>query len=460
MTTPLRPVESLMESIAGWTAVGIPEEVTERARLLLLDLLGVAAAGTHTLLSATIREHAVRHMSAGAGFPSSPLLFDGRTVSPSGAALAGGMTIDALDAHDGHRLIKGHVGCNVLPAVLSSLPTDATLGDLLAHLVLGYELGTRAGIALHSTVADYHTSGAWGAVACAGVVGRILGLSPVQLHEALGIAEYHGPRSQMMRVIDHPTMLKDGSGWGAMAGTSAAWLAAEGFTGSPALTVAGADVADVWADFGEHWWTLDQYFKPQPICRWGQPAVVAALRLVEAHEIEHNNVASVVIRTFHEATRLATRRPTTTEEAQYSLPFPVAAALVAGRVGPDEVSGTALADGRILALADRVQLVEDVEANHQFPARRIADVTVETCDGATHTSGPVEAPGDPEDPLSVDELIAKFRHYAGALEPSRRAALEALVIDGSPETPVAELRRLVDAPLDARHGGATEEAAR
>ena len=66
----------------------------------------------------------------------------------------------------------------------------------------------------------------------------------------------------------------------------------------------------------------------------------------------------------------------------------------------------------------------------------------------------------PEPGLFVDELIAKFRHYAGALEPSRRAALEALVIDGSPETPVAELRRLVDAPLDARHGGATEEAAR
>jgi 2-methylcitrate dehydratase PrpD len=53
----------------------------------------------------------------------------------------------------------------------------------------------------------------------------------------MGIAEYHGPRSQMMRCMDHPTMVKDGSGWGAMCGVSAARMAKAGFTGAPALTL-------------------------------------------------------------------------------------------------------------------------------------------------------------------------------------------------------------------------------
>ena len=180
------------------------------------------------------------------------MLFDGRIVSPAGAALAGGMTIDALDGHDGHKLTKGHVGCGVFPAVLALAEAEEQLSgeEFLTTLVIGYEIGTRAGIALHRTACDYHTSGAWVAVACAALGARMLGLDRARTRDAIGIAEYHGPRSQMMRCIDHPTMLKDGSGWGAMAGVSAAYLAADGFTGAPAITIEGDDVADLWGDLG------------------------------------------------------------------------------------------------------------------------------------------------------------------------------------------------------------------
>ena len=69
-----------------------------------------------------------------------------------------------------------------------------------------------------------------------GETARLLG---ERLRHALGIAEYHGPRSQMMRCIDFPTMVKDGSGWGAIVGLSAVF-AADGFTGAPALVVGTA----------------------------------------------------------------------------------------------------------------------------------------------------------------------------------------------------------------------------
>src|SRR3546814_17958304 len=92
---------------------------------------------------------------------------------------------------------------------------------------------------------------AWNALAAAALGARALRLDAGQTAHALGIAEYYGPRSQMMRVIDHPTMLKDGSAMGAMAGVSAALLAAAGFTGAPAITVAAAAGAAVWGDPGD-----------------------------------------------------------------------------------------------------------------------------------------------------------------------------------------------------------------
>ena len=130
----------------------------------------------------------------------------------------------------------------------SSKPIDGR--EFITCLVLGYEIATRAGMALHATARDYHTSGAWNALGCAAIGARMLGLSADATRHALGIAEYHGPRSQMMRCIDHPTMVKDGSGFGALAGVSAACLAADGFTGAPALLIEGEAEAPFWRDLG------------------------------------------------------------------------------------------------------------------------------------------------------------------------------------------------------------------
>ena len=82
----------------------IPSEVKARARYLLMDIIGVAVVGSETPTARIITDYVLAQMSAGEGCPSAPLLFDGRRVSPAGAALAGGMMIDSLDAHDGQKL--------------------------------------------------------------------------------------------------------------------------------------------------------------------------------------------------------------------------------------------------------------------------------------------------------------------------------------------------------------------
>ena len=402
------------------TLVDLPDEAVRHGRRFLLDLLGVAIAGSQTELSRIIRDHAVDHF--GAGRVGAPVLFDGRVVSPAGAALAGGMTIDSIDAHDGHRLTKGHTGCGLLPSLLAFHQAEGLDDgdDFLAALIVGYEVGTRAGIALHATAPDYHTSGAWIALGAALVGARALALDAAHSAEAIGIAEYHGPRSQMMRVIDHPTMLKDGSGWGAMAGTSAAYLAADGFTGAPAITVTGEDAAASWEDLGSHWIIADQYLKEFPVCRWAQPAVEATRVLMADHGVGPGDIEDVEVFTFHEGARLAVRHPATTEQAQYALPFPVAATIVHGEVSPATVTDR-LDDPEIARFAAALTVTEDDTHNAAFPARRFARVAFTLRDGRRIESADHEAPGDPHTPLADDDVVAKFHAYADPVIGGERA---------------------------------------
>ncbi|MEM9332102.1 MAG: MmgE/PrpD family protein [Pseudomonadota bacterium] len=399
----------------------IPQDIHAFSKRCILDLVGVMVAGSETRLTDLISHHAVEHFAAGS--KSASILFDGRNVSPAGAALANGMMIDSIDAHDGFRPAKGHIGCHVLPTLFSIFEAEGkTSGEeFLTCIAIGYEIGARCALALHGSVPDYHTSGAWGAVTSAALCSRILAVDETTTRHAIGIGEYHGPRSQMMRCIDHPTMLKDGSGWGAMAGVSASYLAASGFTGAPAITVEAEEVSHHWGDLGSRWTILEQYFKPYPVCRWAQPATEASLTLTKQHGFTHEQIAEIVVHTFHEASRLATVHPASTEEAQYSLPFPVGAALVFGKVGPNEVSGDALTDERVLRLAENTVLKEFQPYNDAFPAERFAHVEITLKDGNTFESECHPARGDYENPLSDSEIEEKYYGLASPVIGKARA---------------------------------------
>jgi 2-methylcitrate dehydratase PrpD len=448
---PILPVPGTMkhgpiEFIRDLQFGDLPGEVAATAQLCVLDLIGVACGGVGTRLSRIVRDHAVE--SFGGGRKTARLLFDGRRVSAAGAALANGMTIDAFDAHDGHVLTKGHAGAAVLPAALAFAETcgkPISGRDLLTDVVIGYEIAIRAGIATHGTACDYHTSGSWNALGAAAIGARRLDLDPERTRHALGIAEYHGPRSQMMRCIDHPTMVKDGSGWGAMTGVSAAQLAAAGFTGAPALVVEGTDVADLWADFGRRWRLLEIYFKPYPICRWAQPAVEAALSLVRANALQAEDVERVEVLTFHQAARLSTRAPRSTEEAQYSLPFPVAAAIARRQLTASEVAEAAFADPEIVRLSSTMVLSERADFNARFPAKRYAQVILTLRDGRRLTSSDMPARGDPDTPLGRSELVDKFRTLVDAAVGSRHRESIEEAIAGLPggDTSIARLLDLI-----------------
>jgi len=427
----------------------IPADAVYHGKRCLLDLIGVAAAGIGTENSRIVREFAGRY--EGAGAVGARMLFDGRRVSVPGAAMANAATIDSFDAHDGLKETKGHAGAVVLPALLALndeiAPSDGA--EFLTRFIIGYEVACRAGLALHASVADYHTSGAWTALAAAGLFARGMKLTKAQTFEAMGAAEYYGPRSQMMRCIDAPTMVKDGATYGAQVGATAALLASDGFTGAPAITVSAPEVAEYWSDLGARWHMTRQYLKPYGVCRWAQPAVKAALVLREQVPLEA--IATVEVITFHEAVRLATRRPSTTEQAQYSLPYPVAAALLTGGIAPETITG-GLDDPDILALVDKIVMSETDEINATFPKERLAAMTITLNDGQTVSCGPIPADGDPESPLSDAEVADKFRGLATGSLGTDRVEMIRSTVDAIAERDSAS--DLVDLVLSASDGGA------
>ena len=431
----------------------VPDSALDMAATLLIDTLGVAAGAAGIKAGRIARDHAVRFHAASGREDTATLLFDGRRASVPGAGFAGATQIDNLDAHDGYNPTKGHIGCAVVPtlcAFAEHLP-DLNAHDALTSLVISYELAARAGIALHATVSDYHTSGAWNALGVAALGCRLRGLDAPRLRHALGIAEYHGPRSQMMREIANPTMLHDGSGMGALVGSMAVLLAEQGFEGAPARTVEAEDAAEYWTDLGSTWTIERNYIKPYPICRWAHAAIDALGKLTQSHALTASKIAAIEVRTFSEAAKLFAGMPETTSQAQYSLRFALAVSLVHGQIGPEHISGVGLGDKHVAEVVRMIRVQEDARHSRRFPQDRISDVTVHLKDGTALPSGDVIARGGPEAPMSVGEIEAKFLSMTSALPEGRRAAIWAMRERlRTPGVAFSELLNLIHAPVEAR----------
>ena len=415
-----------------------PEEVISQAKLCVLDLIGIAVGGSQTKMSKIICNHASQQFGG-----SVPILFSDKKASAIGSALAGGMTIDALDGHDGFNHAKGHIGCALLPGIMS-LISDNSLGKVfLEAIVLGYEFGARLGGILHETVEDYHTSGAWMSVAVAGIGSRLLNLTETQSQHALGIAEYHGPRSQMMRDIDHPTMVKDGSGWGSMAGISAVFLARDGFTGAPAITFSDTPNTNWWDDLGSRWRIMEQYFKPYPVCRWAHAPIEAALKLRAKFNIRAEDIKEIEIKTFHEAVRLATNTPNTTEEAQYSTSFPLAIALAKGSISQFDLDDEQLNDKETIRLSQITKMSEDQKANAVFPETRMAQVKIVLMSGQVCVSEWETPKWDYDDPPTEEELVDKYKSICYPILGKERSEKILECINNLQDKPINHLKRLI-----------------
>ena len=399
----------MQDFAAGLTYRALPESVLWILRRSLLDTLGVAAIGSQSDMS-KIGTKTAQSLFGATAASSARCLFDGSIASEAGAAMSGAMTIDSIDAHDGTSPCKGHAGSAIFPSIFALADGRGLTGQNLAtYLAMAYEISYRAGLTQHATCAEYHTSGAWTAVGVAVMTAQILGCNAVQIHEAAGIGEYHGPRSQMLRCIDHPTMVRDGVGWGAPTGVTAGVLAKAGFTGAPALTCQGPH----WLGLGEGWkMVTDTHYKPYPCCRWAHPSIDAAKELMARHALSHHDIASVEIKTFHNATRLAGHSPVSADEFAYSIAFPVACMIVRGQLGLSELDVSALKNPEILRISNATILIDDPHLTQISDGKRWAQVSILLRDGTRHEAAPRTPRGDNDLPLSDKEISDKYHSFA------------------------------------------------
>ncbi|NBC33220.1 MAG: MmgE/PrpD family protein [Alphaproteobacteria bacterium] len=421
----------------------IPPDIKERALAAVIDLVAVALGGCRTEMAGVARRFALDQLQPGPEGPSARLLFDGRRASPVGAAFANAAMIDSLDAHDGHAGPMGHAGVALLPTLLAlsdaagsesgrgSVPLSGP--DLLAALVIGYEVGLRAGLALTRNGVEAWGSGAWNAIGGAAIGARLRGLDPDRTWDALGLAEFNAPRSPVARSVAHPTMVKDGAAPAAAAGIGAVFLAEAGFTGAPCGLIADPDHAGLWETLGTHWEMRALNTKELPIIRWAEPAVRAALALADGRRLHAETISRIEVATFAAAGRLGLPEPQTSEQAQYSLAFPVAVALVHGSVGPEHLSGSALHDPSVVRLSRLVSVRHDPAYDAAYPVEQIARVTITLQDGRAQTACHALPAATP--PLTRTAAVAKLRRYgAGVLSGEDLRAIETglLSLPGAP----------------------------
>src|SRR5690606_32657527 len=130
--------------------------------------------------------------------------------------------------------------------------------------------------------------------------------------------------------------------------------------------------------------------------------------------------------------------------------FPTAGALIRGQLGVEEVTDSGLSDPAIRSLASKVEVEECEEFNQAFPERRFAELSISLADGRTIKSEVTEAPGDPEMPLSNEQLVDKAKGYLTmAIGAADAAAMCQAVGDfADPNFNLAAMLKILYRPID------------
>lgn len=364
--------ETVTRFVRNTTWDDLPLQVQHQVKLCLMDALGATLSGTLTPASKIATEYAAAAWKGN----DATILLRGLKSSAAGAAFANGCAANGLDSDDGGKYTKGHPGAQIFPTALAVAEKLKKSGkEMLTAMVVGYEVAHRIGRCWHDHHATYQACGSWGAVANAATAAHLMGLEPEKIQQAIGIAEYHAPNVPMMRDIDHPAMVKHGIGWGAFTGMTAAQLAARGFTGIPSLL--SFEKYKEWArDIGEHYIMTEPngvLFKEFSCCRWVHAALYAARELMNRQKFAAQEITGIRVVGFHETVRLGAHQPNTTEEAQFNTAWPLAAMLVDGEVGPAQILEERFQDDRLLALVDKIELVESAKFNELARLQRLGD---------------------------------------------------------------------------------------
>jgi 2-methylcitrate dehydratase PrpD len=456
------PARRIAEFAAGLDYDAIPEPVRARARIQILDGIGVGLAAN----AYPFAGRAVAGLVALAGTEGGDCTVIGRAerLPVRDAALANGILVHGLDFDDTHLASIVHATAACLPCALSlGEALDAHGRDLLVAYAAGMEVAIRIGAAAKGGFhhAGFHATGIVSHFSSAVVAGKLLGLTAERIAAAQGIVSSTAGGLQVF--------LEDGAwtkrfhpGWGAVAGITAARLAQHGFVG-PARPYEGrfglfethlqahageAEVARLTEGLGTRWLLAESAIKPYPVCHFVHGAADAAIAL---HAEIPDPAAIAAVRVLIPGPTLPIvaepaaekARPGTDYAAKFSAPFVIATCLLRGRFGLQELAPEALRDPRILALCARTRCEADPDT--AFPAYFSGGVEVELADGRRLRRHVRVNSGAGERALDEAAASAKFLAAAGMAFDAARAERARQAILAVDRAPVRETARALAA---------------
>jgi 2-methylcitrate dehydratase PrpD len=419
--TDTHPSRSLASFAAGLQHAHIPAAVLRRTEDLFLDWLASALAGKG---ARPVESLARFWLGQGPADGPSEVLIHRRGSSPLVAAAVNAAASHFAEQDDVHNGSVFHPAAVVFPPALAVAQALGKSGrDLLVASIAGYEVGIRVGEFLgRSHYRIFHTTGTAGSLAAAAAVGRLLGLSAGQMLHAFGSA---GTQSaglwEFLRDAADSKQLH--TAHAASTGLTAAFLAADGFTGAahilegPQGLAAGmsqdADPTRLVDGLGARWATAETSFKFHASCRHTHPAADALQQVMRENGLALADIAEVTAQVHQGAIDVLgpVTDPQTVHQSKFSMGTVLALAGLHAQAGLPEFDEQ-WRSAQVTAFRERVTMVLDPEVDSAYPARWIGKVRVRTSDGR-QLDGRVDEPkGDPGNTLSRPELQAKAQRLA------------------------------------------------
>jgi len=431
------PGETLAAFAASLDIEAIPPAVLDRAEDLMIDWLGSALAGKGARPVESIARFAER---MGPSDGPSEVLIHRRGSSPLVAAIANAAASHVVEQDDLHNSSVLHPATVVFPPALAVAQSIGAGGsELLAAVVAGYEVGVRVGEFLgRSHYRIFHTTGTAGTLAAAAAVGRLLRLDAGQMAHAFGSAGTQAAGLwEFLREAADSKQLH--TAHAASAGLTAAYLAADGFTGARRIFEGAqgmgaafsrdADPARLVDRLGERWALAETSFKFHASCRHTHPAADALLDAMHTNGLVAADIESVTAHVHQGAIDVLgpVVDPQTVHQSKFSMGTVLGLVAVRGSAGLADFDAH-WRDADVAAFRDRVAMALDADVDAAYPARWIGKVTVQTRDGRTFTSRVDEPKGDPGNPLdraeieSKAERLAAYRDGASSAEMRRAIA--------------------------------------
>ncbi|RZK26723.1 MAG: MmgE/PrpD family protein [Flavobacterium sp.] len=406
-----------IDGIYEFSQSSFSEVAVREAKKCLIDYLAVTFAGSKML---GIKAERLLE-SLGSSREEITVVGLKSKTSIQNAALINGMFSHAAELDDGHRFGMFHPGSPVLSALLPVAEKNMISGEaLIKGILVGYEASIRLASALQPAMKDkgYHGTGICGTIGAALGIAAAMNYSKDEMKDAMGAAATCA--SGIIKVIKDVSELKPfNSGSSAQNGIISAMMAGAGFKGP--LDVLGGDLGflkmmsdnpnllrlafhedDLPSIFGI-------YRKPYAACRHCHPAIEAAIDLKSVYNISDKDIEKVHVKTYYWAVGGHDHVDILgVGSAKMSTPYSVAVALATGRAGLSEFSDEIIQNKNVVELTKKVTVEAIEELTALVPNKRAAILEIELKNNTRYTKRVDLPKGEPENPVSDQELEDKF----------------------------------------------------